>query len=138
MAHHKGRLVTASRVLQDFAEAQDFQLAERQYHADDQAVAQYYLAIADRYTLPAAAAPTEDRFQAVLDNPSSVSLDHSVRGAHPLGSTRRGCPGASVSASVSRRYISNACACMHNSLLMNPQPHTAHSIAHSIQQGILS
>eukprot|EP00892_Ulva_mutabilis_P009728 jgi/Ulvmu1/7127/UM034_0033.1 len=65
--------------LKDFAEAQDFELGERLYHADDQAVAQYYLALSSHFDLPEAAEPAEERFQTVVTNPSDVDLDHSVK-----------------------------------------------------------
>lgn len=67
--------------VQDFAEAQDFELGERVYHADDQAVAQYYLALSTKFNLPAARKPTMERFDTVIANPSDVDLDHSVKGA---------------------------------------------------------
>lgn len=70
--------------VQDFATKQKFMPAERVYHADDQAVAQYYIALADQYSTPSMLSPTQKRFDTVVDNPSSVDLDHSVLGAPPI------------------------------------------------------
>lgn len=70
-------------VVQDFATKQQFKPADRVYHADDQAVAQYYIALSEQYSSPKMLAPTQERFDTVVDNPSSVDLDHSVKGAPP-------------------------------------------------------
>jgi len=56
------------------AEAVDYALGPRIYHADDHVVGQYYMVLYDRYEDPAMLAPTQKVFDEIIANPSDVSL----------------------------------------------------------------
>lgn len=66
--------------LKDFAEAQNYELDKRIYHADDHVVGQYYMALYDEYKDPAMIAHTQETFDKILANPSTVSLDFGPEG----------------------------------------------------------
>ncbi len=66
--------------LKNFAENEGFRLEDRIYHADDHVVGQYYFVLYDRYGDRGMIQPTQDVFDAVLANPSTVSLDFGPKG----------------------------------------------------------
>ena len=66
--------------LKDFAEAQDFQLEARLYHADDHVVGQYYSVLAEQFNDRSMVQPTLDAFDKILANPSDVSLEFGPKG----------------------------------------------------------
>jgi hypothetical protein len=73
-----------SVLLQAYAKEQMFMLGEREYHADDHVVGQYYIALAEEYNLPEALVPVTQTFDKIIMSPSSVSLNFSIDGAHSL------------------------------------------------------
>lgn len=70
-------------MLQDFAEGQDYQLGERLYHADDHAVAQYYIALREKFGFEAAIGPTRAAFDAILAEAPDVALTWDPPSAQP-------------------------------------------------------
>ncbi len=66
--------------LKNFAANEGFRLEDRIYHADDHVVGQYYFVLYDHYGDEAMIKPTREVFDAVLANPSTVSLDFEPKG----------------------------------------------------------
>jgi hypothetical protein len=60
--------------MQAFAEKQQYKLGNRTFHADDQAVAQYYIALFERAQEDRMIAPTIAAFNTVLGGAANVTL----------------------------------------------------------------
>jgi hypothetical protein len=95
--------------LQDRASEQEFMLGERVYHADDHVVGQYYIALADKFSLPEALKPVQETFDFIIENASNVSLNHSVEGAALLRCLARPCSCHSSSCSPPLLHACPAC-----------------------------
>lgn len=61
--------------LKNFAENEGYKLEDRIYHADDHVVGQYYFALYEKYKDPKMIAHTQEVFDKILANPSTVSLE---------------------------------------------------------------
>lgn len=61
--------------LKNYGAAQDYQLGDRDYHADDHVVGQYYLRLYDHYNNPEMYKPTRAVLDRIIANPSTVSLE---------------------------------------------------------------
>jgi rhamnogalacturonyl hydrolase YesR len=61
--------------LKNYGAAQNYQLGDRDYHADDHVVGQYYLRLYDYYDNPEMYKPTQDVLDRIIANPSTVSLE---------------------------------------------------------------
>lgn len=66
--------------MQDYAKKQEYKLGNRTLHADDQAVAQYYIALYERNGGDEVIAPTQTSFDTVLSTAPNVSLLYDPQG----------------------------------------------------------
>ena len=73
--------VTRAVLLQEFAEQQSYQLGDRLYHADDHAVAQYYIALRENLGLEEATGPTQTAFDAILADAPTADLNWEPKSA---------------------------------------------------------
>lgn len=60
--------------LRSIGERNDWKLHEREYHADDHAVGQFYLGLYEESKDPAIIAPTIERFDWIIENPKTGSI----------------------------------------------------------------
>lgn len=60
--------------LRSIGERNDWRLWDREYHADDHAVGQFYLDLYEEFRDPEMIAPTVERFNGILENPKTGSI----------------------------------------------------------------
>ncbi|MEI6890570.1 MAG: glycoside hydrolase family 88 protein [Pontiella sp.] len=61
--------------LRAIGERNEWALYKRPYHADDHTVGQFYLSFAEEFNQPEMRAPTQERFDWILENPKTRSLE---------------------------------------------------------------
>jgi rhamnogalacturonyl hydrolase YesR len=66
--------------LKMIGERNDWQLYKRPYHADDHTVGQFYLSLYQQFQDPRMLAPTQERFDWILENPKTGSLEWAKKG----------------------------------------------------------
>ncbi|MEJ2297571.1 MAG: glycoside hydrolase family 88 protein [Woeseiaceae bacterium] len=71
-----------TRWLRGIGERNEWQLHRRPYHADDHVVGHFYLALYEDFNAPEMLEPVRQRFDWILDNPKTGTLDWEAENTH--------------------------------------------------------